>query len=104
MEKKKKTNKKVGIIIAVLLGIAIIWGGYKFMHSLAHASTDDAQIQSNMSPIIPHIGGYVDKVYVTDNQFVKMGDTLFTIDSRDYLVKLEQAKANLVAAESQVAV
>lgn len=104
MEKKKKTNKKVGIIIAVLLGIAIIWGGYKFIHSLAHESTDDAQIQSNMSPIIPHIGGYVDKVYVTDNQFVKMGDTLFTIDSRDYLVKLEQAKANLVAAESQVAV
>lgn len=104
MEKKKKTNRKVGIIIAVLLGVAIIWGGYKFIHSLAHESTDDAQVRSNMNPIIPHIGGYIEQVYVTDNQFVKEGDTLFTIDSRDYLVKLEQAKANLAAAESQVVV
>src|SRR5690606_35071709 len=102
--KKKKTNRKVGIIIAVLLGVAIIWGGYKFIHSLAHESTDDAQVRSNMNPIIPHIGGYIEQVYVTDNQFVKEGDTLFTIDSRDYLVKLEQAKANLAAAESQVVV
>src|SRR5690606_16835833 len=104
MEKKKKTNRKVGLIIAVLLGIAIIWGGYKFIHSLAHESTDDAQVRSNMNPIIPHIGGYIDQVYVTDNQFVKTGDTLFTIDNRDYLVKVEQAKANLAAAESQVSV
>lgn len=104
MEKKKKTNKKVVIVVAVLLAIGIIWGGYKFIHSLSHESTDDAQIQSNMNPIIPHIGGYIDKVYVTDNQFVKIGDTLFTIDNRDYLVKLEQAKANLAAAESQVIV
>lgn len=103
-KKKKKTNKKVVIAVAVLVGIAIIWGGYKIIRSLSHESTDDAQIQSNMNPIIPHIGGYIDKVYVTDNQFVKKGDTLLTIDNRDYLVKLEQAKANLVASESQVTV
>lgn len=104
MEKKKKTNKKVGIAIAVFVGIGLVWGTFKFIHSLSHESTDDAQIQSNMNPIIPRISGYINKVYVTDNQFVKKGDTLFTIDNRDYLVKLEQAKANLAASESQVIV
>ena len=104
MEKKKKTNKKVGIAIAVFVGIAVVWGTFKFIHSLSHESTDDAQIQSNMNPIIPRISGYIHKVYVTDNQFVKKGDTLFAIDDRDYLVRLEQAKANLAASESQVTV
>jgi membrane fusion protein (multidrug efflux system) len=44
--------------------------------------------------------GYVDKVYVKDNDYVKKGDTLFTIDSKDYEVKVEEARAALAAAES----
>lgn len=102
MEQKKKTNKKFIIIISVLLGIGIIYGGYKFIHSLSHEETDDAQIEANMTAIIPHVGGYVQKVYVKDNEKVQKGDTLFVIDSKDYMVQLEQAKANLAAAKSQL--
>ncbi|MAW94768.1 MULTISPECIES: HlyD family secretion protein [unclassified Leeuwenhoekiella] len=104
MEQKKKTNKKFIIIISILVIVGVVYGGYKFIHSLSHEETDDAQIESNMNSIIPHVGGYIDKIYVTDNQIVKAGDTLFTIDQRDYLVQLEKAKANLAAAQSQVAV
>lgn len=104
MEQKKKTNKKFIIVIASLLTVGVIYGSYKFIHSLSHEETDDAQVEANMSPVIPHVGGYVKKVYVTDNQYVKKGDTLFVIDDQDYLVKLEQAKANLAAAESQLVV
>ena len=32
-----------------------------------------------MNPIIPRIAGYVTKVYVKDNDFVKKGDTLYSI-------------------------
>ena len=102
MEQKKKTNKKFIIIISALVIVGLIYGGYKFIHSLSHETTDDAQIEANMSSIIPHVGGYIKKVYVSDNQKVKKGDTLFTIDPNDYLVKFEQAKAQLAAAESQV--
>ncbi len=102
MEQKKKTNKKFIIIISILVVVGLVYGGYKYIHSLSHESTDDAQIEANMNSIIPHVGGYIDKVYVTDNQKVKKGDTLFTINTNDYLVKLEQAKAQLAAAESQV--
>ena len=52
------------------------------MHSLSHEGTDDAQIEKNMNPIIPRVSGYVSKVYIKDNDFVKKGDTLFTIDKR----------------------
>lgn len=86
MEEKKKTNKKFVIIISVLVIIGLVYGGYKFIHSLSHEETDDAQVAANMNPIIPHVGGYIEKVYVTDNEIVKKGDTLFTINSQDYQV------------------
>ena len=41
-----------------------------------------------MNPIIPRVMGYVTKVYIKDNDYVKKGDTLFTIDNNDYIVKL----------------
>ncbi len=104
MEQKKKTNIKFIVIISTLVLIGVVYGGYKIIHSFSHEETDDAQVQANMSPIIPHVGGFIKKVYVTDNQKVKKGDTLFVIDQQDYLVKLEQAEAHLAAAKSGLTV
>ena len=101
---KKKNNKKVPIIIATLVILATTYGTIKFLHSQSHETTDDAQIEKNMNPIIPRVTGYITKVYVKDNDYVKKGDTLFTIDTRDYLVKLEDAKAALSAAQSNLEV
>lgn len=96
---KKKTNKKFILIFSILILVGGTYGIYKYIHSLSHESTDDAQIEKNMNPIIPRVTGYITKVYVKDNDFVKKGDTLFTIDNKDYLVKVEDAKAALAAAE-----
>ncbi|MNJ98186.1 Multidrug export protein EmrA [compost metagenome] len=96
---KKQTNKKFLVILIVLVVLGASYGIYKYMHSLAHEETDDAQIEKNMNPILPRVTGYITKVYVKDNDFVKKGDTLFTIDDKDYVVKVEEAKAALAAAE-----
>jgi membrane fusion protein (multidrug efflux system) len=96
---KKQTNKKFIYIFAVFILLGGTYGIYKYVHSLSHETTDDAQIEKNMNPIIPRVAGYVTKVYVKDNDFVKKGDTLITIDNRDYLVKIEEAKAALISAE-----
>jgi membrane fusion protein (multidrug efflux system) len=96
---KKETNKKFILIIIIFVVIGLTYGGYKYIYSLSHEDTDDANIEKNMSPIIPKVSGYINKVYVTDNQFVKKGDTLFTIDKRDFQLKIEEANATLVGAE-----
>ncbi|WP_035673288.1 HlyD family secretion protein [Flavobacterium sp. 83] len=96
---KKKTNTKFIIILVALIVLGGTYGTYKYMHSLSHEETDDAQIEKNMNPIIPKVPGYVDKVYIKDNDFVKKGDTLFTIDKRDYQLKIDEANAALLAAE-----
>ncbi|MBC7605530.1 MAG: HlyD family secretion protein [Burkholderiales bacterium] len=101
---KKTTNKKFILIFSVLILLSGSYGIYKYAHSLFHETTDDAQIEKNMNPIIPRVTGYVTKVYVKDNDFVKKGDTLFAIDNKDYLVKLEDAQAGLIAAQGNFAV
>jgi len=103
-EVKKPSNKK---FLAALIALVLVGGGYgtyKYMHSQGHETTDDAQVDKNMSPIIPRVGGYITKVYVKDNDLVKKGDTLFTIDQQDYLVKVQEAQAALLAAESSLEV
>jgi len=99
----KKTNKKFILIFAVLIIVGTTYGVYKYVHSLSHEGTDDAQIEKNMNPIIPRVTGYVTKVYVKDNQFVKKGDTLFTIDDKDYVVRVADAEAAIIAAEGSYA-
>ncbi|MEY3500215.1 MAG: hypothetical protein RL308_1884 [Bacteroidota bacterium] len=97
MENQKSNKKK--IIIAVIVLLALSYGIFKYVHSLSHETTDDAQIEKNMNPIIPRVMGYITKVNIKDNDYVKKGDTLFTIDNNDYIVKLEDAKAALIAAQ-----
>jgi membrane fusion protein, multidrug efflux system len=97
---KKKTNTRFIIILVTLVVLGGAYGISKYLHSLAHEQTDDAQIEKNMNPIIPKVSGYVSKVYIKDNDFVKKGDTLFTIDKRDFELKIEEANAAMVAAES----
>jgi membrane fusion protein (multidrug efflux system) len=96
----KKTNKKFTFIFIGLAVLGIVYGGYKYIHSLSHETTDDAQVAKKMNPIIPRVSGYITKVLVKDNDNVKKGDTLFVIDNSDYVVRVEEAKANLAAAEN----
>lgn len=96
----KKTNKKFTLVLGSFVVLGTIYGIYKYNHAQSHEETDDAQIEQNMTPIIPRVGGYISKVYVKDNQLVKKGDTLFTIESQDYLVKVNEAEAALIAAKS----
>lgn len=102
----KETKKKRNPIFIIILGVLLVGGTWfgisKYVHSLHHEDTDDAQVSGDISPVIPRVAGYVSKVMVSDNQRVKKGDTLLILDDRDYEIKVEQALAALQIAESNL--
>jgi membrane fusion protein, multidrug efflux system len=64
-------------------------------------STDDAQVDGHITQISSKVYGRVAEVLVTDNEQVKAGQVLVKLDPRDYQAALDQAKAQLVLAESE---
>ena len=82
-----------GILLAALLGL------YLYFHN--RESTDDAQVDSHITPIAAKIYGRVGKVQVKDNQPVKAGQVLVQLDLADYQAALDQAKAALALAEGE---
>ena len=98
-----KAKSKRFLIVLALLIVFGGWFGYsKYVHGQHHEETDDAQVQANISPVIPRISGYITQVKVKDNQQVKQGDTLLVLDNRDLVLKVQQAQAALATAQSNL--
>lgn len=74
------------------------WMGWKWYWALHHISTDNAQVDSHIVPVLPRVGGFVAEVLVKDHQPVQAGDLLARIDDRDYRARLAQAEADLALA------
>lgn len=103
VENPPKKKSKFFIIVLTLLVVVGGWFGIsKYVYSLHHEDTDDAQVEANISPVISKIPGYVTKVFVDDNQFVHKGDTLLTLDQRDLQIVLAQAEAAWATAKSNL--
>ena len=91
--KRKPRTKLLIAAAAVLVLAAAATSGYYFF--AGWESTDDAQIDGYVNPISSRIAGYITKVYVDDNQYVKAGTLLAQIDPTDYEVALGSAQATL---------
>jgi membrane fusion protein (multidrug efflux system) len=92
----------VSAIGAVLLA-AVLGAGYFYVDQTAHfQSTDDAFIAARQSTLAPKVSGYITAVPVTDNQHVEAGDVIARIDDRDYRIALQQAQAQVAAAQASI--
>lgn len=100
----KKGSKKFAVIFIIALIAASCFGYYKYRDSLTHEETDDAQVSSDISPVIPRVSGYIKEVRVKENQIVHKGDTLVVLDDRDFAIKVESAGAALETAKVNVGV
>src|SRR5213080_2930455 len=85
------------IMGVVLLGLAAV-GVRRWIYGFSHVSTDNAQVDGHIVPILPKVGGYVMEVRTDENRAVKAGDTLVVLDDRDYRARLAQAEADLAVA------
>ncbi len=99
---RKRPGKKpliiLGIVVIVMVIVALVW----WFMTRNQETTDDAFTEGDAVTIAPKTAGYVTELRVRDNQRVKKGDLLVTIDPRDTAAQRDQAKAQLGLAEAQL--
>jgi len=100
--KKRFTTRQMAAGVAILAAAAAT-GVYYVEMVAPYESTDDAFIETHVSPVAPQVAGRVAQLRVTDNQEVQPGDLLVQIDPSDFQTKLDQERASLAAAQSRLA-
>jgi membrane fusion protein (multidrug efflux system) len=93
-----------GLIFVILIALGGIAAAavYYVRFIAPYETTDDAFIESYVTFVSPRVSGPVVKLLATDNQRVKAGDMLLEIDPRDCQALVDQATADLNAANSHV--
>jgi membrane fusion protein, multidrug efflux system len=84
---------------AVALALVLYWAsGYFF------AYTDDAYVTSDFVSVAPYVSGRIVSLNIVDNQTVKKGELLATIDPTPFQLALNEKQAKKTEAEAQLAV
>jgi len=95
--KPRLTFKQLALLtlacIAALSGSG--YGYYWWTTGRFIESTDDAYVGGNVTPISPHIPGFVAEILISDNQRVDAGQVLVRLDDRDVRAVAEHAEAVL---------
>jgi RND family efflux transporter MFP subunit len=88
------------LVTLSVVAIAVVCGWYLWMTYQESPWTRDGRVRANVVNVAPDIAGPVIDVAVKDNQTLRIGDVLFTVDRARYQLALEQAEAAMAAAKS----
>ncbi|MGH6670877.1 MAG: HlyD family secretion protein [Xanthobacteraceae bacterium] len=102
---RARLRARRGLVLAIaalcvlgVVGVAVWW-----ISSSGYISTDDAFIDTRTVTISPQISADVVDVPVTDNQPVNAGTVLVRLDARNYQAQVDQSKAQVDAAQANIA-
>jgi RND family efflux transporter MFP subunit len=91
----------VRVLVTVgAVAIAAVFFWYLWVTYQESPWTRDGRVRANVVNVAPDIAGPVVDVAVKDNQTVRIGDVLFTVDRARYQLALAQAEASLAQAKS----
>ncbi|HKN57820.1 MAG TPA: HlyD family secretion protein [Gemmatimonadaceae bacterium] len=99
-EKSSTKRKFVLPVVGLAALLVLFWAFQKISYGRSHQSTDNAQVDGHIVPVLAKVGGYVKTVNVNENDQVKAGQLLVQLEDDDYRVRLQQAQADLAAAEA----
>jgi membrane fusion protein (multidrug efflux system) len=90
----------------IILGVVLILGGLyawkKISFAMHHETTDNAQVETQLVPVLPRVGGYVKTIAVRDFDSVKAGQLVLELDDAEIQAQLLQLRADLQTAEADV--
>ncbi|KIU52322.1 membrane protein [Pseudomonas putida] len=101
----KKTLLTLGRVVLTLLVVTLatvlVW--QMVLYYMFAPWTRDGHIRADVIQIAPDVSGLIQQVSVRDNQVVKRGDVLFSIDQDRFHLALRQAQATLAERRETLA-
>ncbi len=104
MEQDKKQKQAIirKVVIGILLVVALYFGIKKVAFSLTHETTDNAQIETSIVPVLTRISGYVKNISIKDYDSVSQNQLVAELDDAELQMQLEEQKADLQQSNADV--
>ena len=96
-----RTPVRVAVTLC-LVAVAIFAGFHLWQYYMLTPWTRDARIRADVVVIAPDVSGWVRELKAFDNQPVKVGDLLLSIDRDRFVAALEKAKAVVETRQQQL--
>ncbi|ENC3008073.1 TPA: HlyD family secretion protein [Escherichia albertii] len=96
-----KTIKYFSTILVA--AVAILAGWWQWNYYMQSPWTRDGKVRAEQVTITPQVSGRIVELNIKDNQLVKAGDILFTIDKTPFQIAELNARAQLAKAQSDLA-
>jgi len=88
------------LILAIALVVVVATRFNRWIGSGRYQTTDDAYLESDVTPLAARVPGYVQRVAVGDFDSVKKGQLLVELVDADYRAQVAQAEAAEAATKS----
>ncbi|PLP87047.1 efflux transporter periplasmic adaptor subunit [Pseudomonas sp. FFUP_PS_473] len=94
-------GRMVLTLLVVTLATVLVW--QMVLYYMFAPWTRDGHTRADVIQIAPDVSGLIQEVSVRDNQVIKRGDVLFTIDQDRFRLALRQAQATLAERKETLA-
>jgi membrane fusion protein (multidrug efflux system) len=102
--KKEKNSFYSHLLMGAGLTLLVFGAIYfYYLYETFYPNTENAYVGANLINVAPRVGGYIEHVYINNNQQVKKGELLVKINPIDLSLKLKETKENLSAAKQEAA-
>jgi membrane fusion protein (multidrug efflux system) len=100
----RRSLRRLVLVFGVVAALAAgLWyGDYWWTVGRFYVSTDDAYVGAKSATIAAKVSGYVRAVAVDDNQHVKVGETIATVDDGDYQLAAQTAKDQIATEQATI--
>jgi len=101
-QSKRRRRLLMGVLGALILVAACVFGIPWIQEVLNTVSTDDAYVNGHVTFVAPRVSGQISRVLVDDNYRVRKGELLAELDKEPYQIAVSQKRAAVDTAEADL--
>lgn len=98
----RKPSRLRGPLMLAAPVLVLVGAAYFYLTGGRYEGTENAQIQAGIVSVASGINGRISSIQVSENQFVRKGQILFTIDPNSYQASVDEAEAQLSDARTEI--